>query len=141
QNRENAKVEVFKADGKGMGLRLLEPVAKGQFIAEYVGEIITRKELNKRMISSAGTRKLYMMQLGDNTYLDAKRKGGIARFVNHSCNPTCRLEQWTAMGLPRCAVFSLRGMEAGEELSFDYQWESHHLRQNTKCLCGSPQCR
>lgn len=47
-------------------------------------------------------------------YLDAKRKGGIARFVNHSCDPTCRLEQWTAMGRPRCAVFSLRGMEAGE---------------------------
>ncbi|CAN0534063.1 unnamed protein product, partial [Ectocarpus sp. 8 AP-2014] len=40
-------------------------------------------------------------------YLDAKRKGGIARFVNHSCEPTCRLEQWTAMGQPRCAVFSL----------------------------------
>lgn len=30
-------------------------------------QIITRKELNKRMFSSAGTRKLYMMQLGDNT--------------------------------------------------------------------------
>eukprot|EP00903_Cladosiphon_okamuranus_P016857 g15545.t1 len=141
QKRENAKVEVFEAAGKGMGLKLLEPVSKGQFIAEYVGEIITRKELNKRMISSAGTRKLYMMQLGDNTYLDAKRKGGIARFVNHSCDPTCRLEQWTAMGQPRCAVFSLRGMEAGEELSFDYQWEAHHLRENTKCLCGSPRCR
>eukprot|EP00752_Nemacystus_decipiens_P004070 g3725.t1 len=141
QKRENAKVEVFEAAGKGMGLKLLEPVSKGQFIAEYVGEIITRKELNKRMISSAGTRKLYMMQLGDNTYLDAKRKGGIARFVNHSCDPTCRLEQWTAKGQPRCAVFSLRGMEAGEELSFDYQWEAHHLRENTKCLCGTPQCR
>ncbi|CAM9318137.1 unnamed protein product, partial [Ectocarpus sp. 12 AP-2014] len=141
QKRENAQVEVFKADGKGMGLKVIEPVSKGQFIAEYVGEIITRKELNKRMISSAGTRKLYMMQLGDDTYLDAKRKGGIARFVNHSCDPTCRLEQWTAMGQPRCAVFSLRAMKAGEELSFDYQWEAHHLRENTKCLCGSPQCR
>ncbi|CAM9641707.1 unnamed protein product, partial [Ectocarpus fasciculatus] len=141
QKRENAQVEVFQADGKGMGLKVVEPVSKGQFIAEYVGEIITRKELNKRMLSSAGTRKLYMMQLGDNTYLDAKRKGGIARFVNHSCEPTCRLEQWTAMGQPRCAVFSLRAMKAGEELSFDYQWEAHHLRENTKCLCGSPQCR
>lgn len=37
-------------------------------IVEFsVVQIITRKELNKRMISSAGTRKLYMMQLGDNT--------------------------------------------------------------------------
>lgn len=39
KKRENAKVEVFKAAGKGMGLRLLEPVSKGQFIAEYVGEV------------------------------------------------------------------------------------------------------
>lgn len=28
-----------------------------------------------------------------------------------------------------------------QELSFDYQWEAHHLRENTKCLCGTPQCR
>ena len=39
QRRENAKVEVFNAEGKGMGLRLLEPTSKGQFIAEYVGEV------------------------------------------------------------------------------------------------------
>lgn len=32
-------MEVFRAEGKGMGLRLLEPLAKGQFIAEYVGEV------------------------------------------------------------------------------------------------------
>lgn len=39
KKRENAKVEVFEAAGKGMGLKLLEPVSKGQFIAEYVGEV------------------------------------------------------------------------------------------------------
>lgn len=39
QRRENAKVKVVDAGGKGMGLRLLEPVAKRQFIAEYVGEV------------------------------------------------------------------------------------------------------
>lgn len=32
-------MEVFEAAGKGMGLKLLEPVSKGQFIAEYVGEV------------------------------------------------------------------------------------------------------
>lgn len=32
-------MEVFSAEGKGMGLKLLEPVSKGQFIAEYVGEV------------------------------------------------------------------------------------------------------
>lgn len=28
-----------------------------------------------------------------------------------------------------------------QELSFDYQWEAHELRQATKCLCGTPSCR
>ena len=35
-------MEVFSAEGKGMGLKLLEPVSKGQFIAEYVGEVCVR---------------------------------------------------------------------------------------------------
>lgn len=39
QRRENAKVEVFNAGGKGMGLKLLAPVQKGDFIMEYVGEV------------------------------------------------------------------------------------------------------
>lgn len=32
-------MEVFHAEGKGMGLKLAEPASKGQFIAEYVGEV------------------------------------------------------------------------------------------------------
>lgn len=28
-----------------------------------------------------------------------------------------------------------------QELSFDYQWEAHELREATKCLCGTPSCR
>lgn len=30
---------------------------------------------------------------------------------------------------------------AFQELSFDYQWEAHELREATKCLCGTPSCR
>ena len=53
KKRENAKVEVFKADGKGMGLRLLEPAAKGQFIAEYVGEVRPVRQAPHTQIHSA----------------------------------------------------------------------------------------
>lgn len=71
---------------------------------------------------------LCLLMLG--SYLDAKRKGGIARFVNHSCEPTCRLEQWTAMGQPRCAVFALRDMSAGEVGRLDY-WNRSVQRAHT----------
>lgn len=44
-------MEVFNAEGKGMGLKLLEPVSKGQFIAEYVGEVRKRLLLYASCVS------------------------------------------------------------------------------------------
>jgi hypothetical protein len=43
------QLEVFAAGGKGWGLRVLEPVAAGQLIIEYVGEIIGPAEKARRM--------------------------------------------------------------------------------------------
>ncbi|CAM9687351.1 unnamed protein product, partial [Sphacelaria rigidula] len=98
QKRENAKVRVFNAEGKGMGLKLLAPVKKGDFIMEYVGEV-RRGEFCEGTVRWAIPHAFLEEVCGSSyfeaRYLDAKRKGGIARFVNHSCEPTCRLEQWT----------------------------------------------
>ncbi|KAG5190337.1 hypothetical protein JKP88DRAFT_152738, partial [Tribonema minus] len=132
---------------KGWGLRVLEDVKADQLLVEYVGEVIGPIERAKRMqevrqhprrIDAAS---LYVMQLAQNLFLDAKRKGGVARFINHSCEPTCRLDRWRAGGRVRCAVFAKRDLAAGTELSFDYQWGHHKARQKTKCLCGAPACR
>lgn len=55
--------------------------------------------------------------------IDATR-GSIARFVNHSCEPNCRMEKWTVAGKPRMALFAGdRGVSTGEELSYDYNFE------------------
>lgn len=54
-------------------------------------------------------------------------------------------EVWSSAGskctLPKPLCPCVDTDVALQELSFDYQWEAHHLRENTKCLCGSPQCR
>ncbi|CAM9269809.1 unnamed protein product, partial [Phaeothamnion confervicola] len=144
QLRRYAKLEVAHTGSaaKGHGLRLLEPVREGAFLIEYVGEIIDAEELDRRMQSDGqGASRLYMMQLAHNQYLDAKRRGGIARFINHSCEPACRLERWRAGPHLCCAVFADRDMAAGEELSFDYQWSTHKGRKKTKCLCAAATCR
>lgn len=55
--------------------------------------------------------------------IDATR-GSIARFVNHACEPNCRMEKWTVGGKPRMALFAGdRGVSTGEELSYDYNFE------------------
>lgn len=30
--------------------------------------------------------------------LDAKHMGSVARFANHSCQPTCELQKWNVLG-------------------------------------------
>jgi SET domain-containing protein len=41
-------LQIFKTEGKGWGGRALCSIPKGKFIAEYLGEIITNEEAEKR---------------------------------------------------------------------------------------------
>ena len=45
------------------------------------------------------------MDFDQSMILDATR-GSIARFVNHSCAPNCRMIKWTVAGKPRMALFA-----------------------------------
>ena len=55
-----------------------------------------------------------------------------ARFVNHSCDPTC-------LGAGYDFEIALRDIAAGEELTDDYG--SLNLDYDFACRCGSPRCR
>ena len=55
--------------------------------------------------------------------IDATR-GSVARFVNHSCDPNCKMLMWTVAGKPRVALFAgERGIATGEELTYDYNFK------------------
>lgn len=63
------------------------------------------------------------MYFDQNMIIDATR-GSIARFVNHSCEPNCRMEKWTVAGKPRMALFAgENGIMTGQELSYDYNFK------------------
>lgn len=67
--------------------------------------------------------------------IDATR-GSIARFVNHSCEPNCRMEKWTVAGKPRMALFAGdRGIMTGEELTYDYNFEYAVKLLLETCIC------
>lgn len=89
-------LNVFWTGDRGWGLRTLEPIAKGQFVVEYRGEICTNAETMNRTArrASAG---MYAVCLdgdwkaeaacNDDTALnlDGFRYGNVARFINHRC--------------------------------------------------------
>jgi len=72
------------------------------------------------------------MTFDQNMIIDATTCGSSARFVNHSCEPNCKMEKWTVAGKPRMALFAgENGIMSGEELTYDYNFEyvAHQIIQ------------
>lgn len=63
----------------------------------------------------------YFLTVTDDVVIDAREKGSIARFVNHSCNPNCEVQKWNVCGEQRCGFFADRDMKAGTEITIDYR--------------------
>ena len=126
---------------KGHGLRALENIPSGKFIIEYIGEVVSRREFNRRSheYSKAKSKHHYFMELTREATIDATEKGQISRFINHSCDPNCETQKWTVNGLVRVGFFAIRDIVAGEEITFDYQFI--HFGKGQKCLCGASNCR
>jgi histone-lysine N-methyltransferase ASH1L len=81
------------------------------------------------------------MLFDQNMIIDATR-GSIARFVNHSCEPNCRMEKWTVGGKPRMALFAGdQGIMTGDELTYDYNFDPFSQKNVQECRCGAKNCR
>ncbi|KAI1417174.1 SET domain-containing protein [Hypoxylon sp. FL1857] len=135
-------VEVIKTSDRGYGIRANRCFEPNQIIMEYTGEIITEEECDRRMNEIYKDNKCYyLMSFDQNMIIDATT-GSIARFVNHSCSPNCKMEKWIVSGQPRVALFAGdRPIMTGEELTYDYNFDPFSAKNVQKCLCGSENCR
>ncbi|CAG0881123.1 unnamed protein product [Cyprideis torosa] len=86
--REYPKLEpFFTGTARGWGLRSPEKIAEGQFVIEYVGELIDEQEYKDRMKTKHQTKdeNYYFLTVDKDRIIDAGIKGNVARFMNHSC--------------------------------------------------------
>ncbi|NXW12043.1 SUV91 methyltransferase, partial [Fregetta grallaria] len=114
-------------NGRGWGVRTLERIRKNSFVMEYVGEIITSEEAERRgqVYDRQGATYLFDLDYVEDVYtVDAAHYGNISHFVNHSCDPNLQVYNVFIESLderlPRIALFATRPIRAGEELTFDY---------------------
>lgn len=65
QRFEYAKLEIFKTDKKGFGVRTLEDLKPNQLVIEYCGEVIPKSLFLKRTqeYSLSGMKHFYFMSL------------------------------------------------------------------------------
>ncbi|KAF6152191.1 hypothetical protein GIB67_019413 [Kingdonia uniflora] len=68
-----------------------------------------------------GDQNFYMCEIRKDFTIDATFKGNSSRFLNHSCDPNCKLEKWQVDGETRVGVFAARSINIGEPLTYDYR--------------------
>lgn len=97
-----------RIDGKGWGLVTLEFIPAGSFIIEYVGELINRKEFERRIQVMQQTKDehYYFLTLSRELMIDAGPRGNSSRFINHSCEPNCETQCWQVKGNTRVGLFA-----------------------------------
>ncbi|KAL6962527.1 hypothetical protein U1Q18_037485 [Sarracenia purpurea var. burkii] len=141
QKCEYAKMKLFKTEGRGWGLLADENIKAGQFVIEYCGEVISSEEAKQRSqaYEAQGLKDAYIISLNANYFIDATKKGSLARFINHSCQPNCETRKWTILGEIRVGIFAMQDIYVGTELAYDYNFEWFG-GANVRCLCGAPNC-
>ncbi|KAJ8750665.1 hypothetical protein K2173_015846 [Erythroxylum novogranatense] len=135
------KIKVVKTELCGWGVEAAEPIDKGEFIVEYIGEVIDDALCERRLwdMKYKVVNNFYMCEIGKDFTIDATFKGNASRFLNHSCAPNCVLEKWQVVGETRVGVFAARSIRCGEPLTYDYRFVQ--FGPEVKCCCGAANCQ
>ncbi|VDL65244.1 unnamed protein product [Nippostrongylus brasiliensis] len=107
----------------GWGCFIQETADKGDLIAEYTGEVISKWESERRGLIYDKFCTSYIFGMNNDQFIDATRVGNLIRFANHSNNnANCSSEIKIVNGEHRIGVYASRHILFGEELLFDYNY-------------------
>jgi len=144
-------IQLFRTNGKGWGVRSSKVLSKGTFICEYIGEIISDSDADRRLndtylfdltVVSINSSRKENKTIGS---IDACHYGNISRFINSSCEPNCVpvkvFVDHQDLRFPRIAFFTTKDVEPYEELTFYYGDSFWDVKKEVlKCCCGAPNC-
>lgn len=138
------RLDVKKSHIHGWGLFARCSFAKDDMIVEYIGVIIRQAVADRReaMYEDEGVGSCYLFRLDKDDIIDATRTGGMARFMNHCCEPNAYARNITTEGLEiekHIVIFAARDIQEGEEITYDYKFPIEETK--LKCYCGATKCK
>jgi uncharacterized protein len=135
--------EIRESPIHGKGAFATQRIPAGIRLIEYAGERLTPEEADARYPDEPGVpQHTFLFAIDDDIVIDAGVNGNDARWINHSCEPNCD----AIVEGGRIWIESIRTIEAGEELAYDYALvlEEPHTpaaKRRFPCACGSKRCR
>ena len=138
---ESRFCEVRNSEIHGRGVYATCFIPKETKIIEYVGELVDKKESERRALSQhakslkTGDAAVYIFTLSKSYDIDGNVPWNTARLINHSCAPNC--EAWIEGR--KIFIHSLKDINAGEELTFDYGFDVE-CYEDHPCRCGQDGC-
>ncbi|XVE65171.1 hypothetical protein DITRI_Ditri07aG0159700 [Diplodiscus trichospermus] len=150
------RLEIFKTESRGWGVRSLNSIPSGSFICEYAGELLEDKEAEERKGNDE-----YLFDIGNNYSdsslwddlstlmpeahssfgqvvqesgftIDAAHHGNIGRFINHSCSPNLYaqnvLYDHEDKRIPHIMLFAAENIPPLQELTYHYNYTIDQVR-------------
>ncbi|MGF6443858.1 SET domain-containing protein [Paraburkholderia youngii] len=117
-----------------MGLFALQPIAAGERVIDYKGEVTSWRRAAARQHSEAG--HTFVFGLSDGRVIDGSRGGNSARFLN-ACSPNCEAIETGE----QVFIHALAAIAPGHELFIDYGLSvdgavTDDIRARYTCHCG-----
>ncbi len=126
---------VRKSKIDNFGIFSTTEILPNTYLIEYTGEKITNLEAERRELENEKKGATYIFCLDDNYSIDAAVGGNDSKYLNHSCDPNCKIVR--KMG--KILVYSKRLIKPSEELTIDYSFDKDSKKEI--CKCGSENCR
>ena len=137
------RIQVRRSGVHGRGVFALCEIAEGEALIEYVGEIISWEEAQRRHPHDpSDPNHTFYFHVDDGHVIDALHGGNASRWINHSCDANCMADEENG----RVFIKALRNIRAGEELNYDYgliidERYTKKLKAEYPCWCGAASCR
>eukprot|EP01133_Synstelium_polycarpum_P015724 gene15724-18683_t len=135
-----SKIQIKPSRIHSLGAFATKHIVRGEFIIEYVGEIIRQKlaDVREKRYQREGL-DCFMFKLDSDIIVDATKRGNRARFANHSCDPSAKTKIIALDSSKKIVIVAKRDIELGEEITYDYRFPLEKMK--IKCHCQSAKCR
>lgn len=129
-------LKIAHFDGKGRGIITTRPFMKGEFVVEYIGDLITVAEAKEREQiyaedDNTGCYMYYFKHKNVQHCIDATAESGkLGRLVNHSRNGNLITKTVTLNNRPHLVLIAKEDISEGVEVTYDYGDRSKEALQH-----------